>query len=67
MLCTPWRLTNDVMAVGPGVNVDGVEYGEEWEAPRDAVDDDTLAIREELVDDGAEHQEMDERPARRSL
>lgn len=55
---------DDVMLVGPNVDVDRVEDGEEREAPRDAIDDDALAAGEELVYDSAEKQEMDKRPAR---
>jgi hypothetical protein len=35
----------------PEVNVDGVEYPEKRETPRDTVDNDTFAGREELVND----------------
>ena len=35
----------------PDVNVDSVENGQERKAPADTVNDDTLASREELVDD----------------
>ena len=44
------------------MHVDRIEDGEEGEAPGDAVDDDALAGGEELVDDRAQEQEMDQRP-----
>ena len=44
------------------MHVDRIEDGEEGEAPGDAVDDDALAGGEELVDDGAEEEEVDEGP-----
>ena len=53
---------DDVVPARPQVHVDRVEDGEEGEAPRDAVDDDALAGGEELVDDGAEEEEVDEGP-----
>lgn len=39
--------------MGPDVHIDGVEDSQKREAPRDAVNDDTLAGREELVNNGA--------------
>lgn len=54
---------HDIMVAGPEVDVDGVEDGEEGEAPRDAVNDDGLARGEELVDDRSEEEEVDYRPA----
>ena len=50
------------MVGGPEVDVDGVEEREEREAPGDTVNDDSLAVVEELVDDGSEKQEVNERP-----
>ena len=47
---------------GPDVHVDGVEDSEEGKAPADAVNYDLLAAIEELVDDGAEKEEVNERP-----
>ena len=49
------------------MDVDGVEDRKEREAPRDAVDDGRLALREELVDDGAEQEEVDEGPDAESV
>jgi len=42
---------DNVVFVAPDVNVDSVENGQERKAPADTVNDDTLASREELVDD----------------
>lgn len=54
--------TDDIVLPAPDVNVDGVEDAEEGEAPGDGVDDHALAGREELVDDCAEKEQMNERP-----
>ena len=48
--------------VCPEVNVDGIEHTEEWEPPRDAIDDDCFARREELVDNRPEEKQMDQGP-----
>ena len=58
------RHTDDVVVAGPEVDVDGVEDAEEGKPPADAVNDDLLAALKELVDDGAEEQEVDEGPVR---
>jgi len=39
---------------GPKVNVDSIQDAEQWKPPRDTVDDDTLSVGEELIDDGTE-------------
>jgi len=54
--------SDDVVAASPDVDIDDVEDDEEGEAPVDAVDDDLLAVVEELVDNRAEEQEVDHRP-----
>lgn len=54
---------DDVVLVDPDVNVDRIKDGQEREAPRDTVNEDTLAAGEKLVDNGAEKQQMNERPA----
>lgn len=51
------------MVASPEVNVDRVEDTEERKTPGDAVDNDALALGEELVDDGAEEEQVDHRPA----
>ena len=51
---------DDIVLVCPDVHVDGVEDSQERETPRDAVNDDPLPAREELVDDGAEKQKMNQ-------
>ena len=52
------------MVGSPETDVDGVEDAEEWEPPGDAVNDDTLASGEELVDNGPKKQDMDDGPTR---
>lgn len=54
--------TDDIVLPAPDVDVDGVEDAKEREAPGDGVNDHALAGREELVDDCAEKQQMNERP-----
>ena len=55
---------DDVMVVGPNGNEDGVEDGEEREPPRDPVDYNGLCVNGgELVDDGAQEEEVDDRPS----
>lgn len=54
--------TCDVVRLGPQVRVNDIEDTEQSKAPRDAVNDGALAAGEELVDDRAEEQEVDERP-----
>jgi hypothetical protein len=53
------------MASSPEVDIDGVEYNQQGKAPRDTIDDDKLPASEELVDDSAEEEKMDERPVKR--
>ncbi|KAG5977032.1 hypothetical protein E4U54_007147, partial [Claviceps lovelessii] len=50
------------MLASPKVDVDGVEYGQQGEAPGDGVDDGCLSTGEELVDDGSKEQGVDEGP-----
>lgn len=54
--------TDDIVLPTPDVDVDGVEDAKEREAPGDGVDDHALSGREELVDDCAEKEQMNERP-----
>ena len=51
------------MLPAPHVDVHGVEEGEQREAPGDAIDDGSLALREELVNYRAQQQQVDKRPA----
>lgn len=51
----------------PHVDVDGVQDGEEGEAPGDAVNDDLLAAVEELVNHGSEEEQVDEGPRTNEL
>jgi hypothetical protein len=50
------------LPAAPHADVDGVEEAEEREAPADAVDDDVLAVRGELVDHSAEEEQVNEGP-----
>jgi len=54
--------SGDVMARGPEVDVDGIEDGKERESPRDAIDNYSFTIREELVYDSTQKKKMNERP-----
>ena len=51
------------MPGGPEAHVDGVEDSEQGETPRDTVDDGAVTRLSELVDDGAEEQDMNDSPA----
>jgi len=53
---------DDVVLAAPDVDIDSVDDSEEGEAPADAVDDDTVSSREELVDDESEEEEVYQRP-----
>jgi len=53
------------MARSPQVHIDSIENTEEREAPRDPINNDTLSSRKELVDDGTEEKQMNERPSGR--
>jgi len=56
--------SDDVVVVGPNGDEDGVEDGEEREPPGDSVDHNRLCVSGgELVDDGAEEEEMDDGPS----
>ena len=46
----------------PDADVDGVENGQEREAPTNAVDDDPLSCFEELIDNSAKEKQVDNRP-----
>lgn len=50
------------MVGSPEIDVDCVENAEEREPPGDAVNDDSLASGEELIDNGPKEQEMNDRP-----
>jgi len=54
--------SEDVMTSSPEVHVDGIEEGEEWESPRDAVNNCFLAIWEELVYDSTKKKDVNKRP-----
>jgi hypothetical protein len=55
-------LTPDVVAASPQVDVDGIQDSEERETPRYAIDDDGFSAGEELVNDSAKEEKVDERP-----
>ena len=50
---------DDVVSVAPDVDVEGVEEDEERETPVDSIDDNLLAVIEELVDNRAEEKKVD--------
>lgn len=52
--------TNNVVVAGPQVDVYRVEDTEERKTPGDTVNDDAFAFGEELVDDGAEEEQVDQ-------
>lgn len=54
--------SHNVMATCPNVDVDGVEDGEQGETPTNAIDDDFLASRGELIDHGSSQQKVNKRP-----
>ena len=59
--------SGDVLMVGPDGDEGGIEDGEEREPPGVSVNDGSLgADRGELVDDGAEKEEVDDRPPTRT-
>lgn len=51
------------MAGGPQAHVDDIEHSEQGETPRDAVNDGAVAGFGELVDDGAEEEDVYDGPA----
>lgn len=53
---------HNIMSMGPNIDIYGIEDQQEGEAPRNAVDDDPLSRREELVDDVSEQQQMNHGP-----
>lgn len=55
-------VTRDVIGSSPEVDVDGIEDGKERESPRDAIDNYSFTIREELVYDSTEEKKVNERP-----
>ena len=50
------------MTTSPEVDVDGIEDGKERESPRDAIDNYSFTLREELVYDSTEKKKVNERP-----
>lgn len=56
----------DITAMSPEVDVDGIENTEERESPGNSVDDNSFSIGEELVDDGAEEEKVNNGPNQES-
>ena len=54
--------TGDVIMPDPKVHIGRVEDGEKGEPPANSVNDDLLAASEELIDDGAKKENVDQRP-----
>lgn len=61
------EFTCDVIVGSPEVDVDGVEETQESEPPRNSVDDDTLALGEELVDNSPKQKDVNNGPGREKL
>jgi len=53
---------SDVVRMSPEVDVDGIEDGKERESPRDAINDYSFTIGEELVYDSTEKKKVNKRP-----
>lgn len=53
---------DDIVSVSPNIDVEDVEEYEERESPVDAVDDGLLARVEELIDDSAKEEKVDDGP-----
>ena len=54
-----WReRTDNVVVASPKVDVDGIEHSEQGKAPGNSVDDDAFSVGEELVDDGAQEEQV---------
>ena len=50
------------MTTSPEVDVNGIEDGKEWESPRDAIDNYSFTLGEELVYDSTEKKKVNKRP-----
>ena len=61
------KRTDDIVMSAPYIDIDGVENTKERETPSYSGNDQALASGEELVDDRAEEQEVDERPEQSPL
>ena len=58
------RLTDDVILGRPEGNIDGIQGSEQGETPGDALNDRAVPIFGELVDDGSEEKQVDDRPGK---
>jgi len=47
---------------GKEVNVEGVEDDEKGKAPGNTINDDSFSLREELIDDRAKEEQVNQRP-----
>jgi hypothetical protein len=54
--------TNNIVMGSPNIDIDSVEDGEEGEAPRNAVNNNLLSLREELVDNRSQQEDVNQRP-----
>jgi hypothetical protein len=52
--------TNYIMAGSPKFHVDGIEKCQKGETPVDSINDNLLAFRGKLVDDGTQKEEVDQ-------
>jgi len=55
------------MVCGPEIDVDGIEDTEKREAPGNTVNDCLLAVGSELIDNGAEKEDVNEGPRKNQL
>ena len=53
---------DNVLAMGPDGDIDGIEHGKKREAPADTIDDEFLALVGKLVENETEKEEVNERP-----
>jgi hypothetical protein len=51
------------MTMGPEVNIDSIEDRKERESPRDAIDNNSFTIGEELIYDSTEKKKVNKRPS----
>lgn len=54
------KLTDDVVVSGPKVNIYSIQHCKQWQPPRNTINNDLFSAIKELVDDGAQHQKMNQ-------
>jgi hypothetical protein len=54
--------TEYMMIRSPKVDINGIENTQERKTPSNTIDNDPFAFRSKLVDDGAQEEQMDQRP-----